>query len=257
MKVAHVQDRHTAIVVGGAGGIGRVICQILAASGSRIGLLDVNDAAGRAVVEGLPGEGHFLDHVDVTSEVSVEAAFDRMEALAPASGLVVVSGGPLGTPARPSDVVNINLDEWNRTFALNATGTFLCVRKFARLRVEKPIEHTRIVLFSSITGQIGSAVTGVAYPSAKAAVMGLTRQAALDLAPHNILVNAVSPGSVATEEFKRFVDAPMLEALKARAPLHRISTPEEIANVVAFLLSDACSYMTGTTIDVNGGALMR
>lgn len=257
MKVAQDQNRHTAIIVGGAGGIGRVICQILAASGSRIALLDINDAAGREVVASLPGEGHFFDHVDVTSEASVEAAFDRTEALASSSRLVVVSGGPLGTPARPSDIVNIDLDEWNRTLALNITGAFLCLRKFARLRVEKPIEKTRIVLFSSITGQIGGAVTGVAYPASKAAVMGLTRQAALDLARYDILVNAVSPGSVATEEFKRFVDEPMIEALKARAPLRRISTPEEIANVVAFLLSDACSYMTGATIDVNGGALMR
>jgi 3-oxoacyl-[acyl-carrier protein] reductase len=123
--------------------------------------------------------------------------------------------------------------------------------------VANPIEQMRVVLFSSITGQIGGAVTGVAYPTSKAAIMGLTRQAALDLAPYGILVNAVAPGSVATEEFKRFVDEPMIETLKARAPLRRISTPEEIANVVAFLLSDTCSYMTGTTIDVNGGALMR
>lgn len=257
MTVSCIQDRQTAIVVGGAGGIGRAICQLLAASRMRVLLLDLNHTAGHKVVDGLPGDEHSFVPVDVTSQTSVEAAFDQAEAHAPASRLVIVSGGPIGTPTRPSDILNIDLDEWDRTFALNTTGTFLCLRKFARQRVKRPVGRTRVVLFSSITGQIGGAVTGVAYPASKAAVMGLTRQAALDLAPHDILVNAVSPGSVETEEFKRFVDAPMIAALQARSPLRRISTPEEIAHVVAFLLSDACSYMTGTTIDVNGGALMR
>jgi NAD(P)-dependent dehydrogenase (short-subunit alcohol dehydrogenase family) len=246
-----------AVVVGGAGGIGRAICRNLAATGFRVALLDLNAAAGVEVLQTLPGEGHVFEFVDVTSEASVDAAFDLVETQVAASKLVVVSGGPLGTPAAPSNIVNVTLDEWNRTINLNATGTFLCLRKFAQLRVANQAPATRIVLFSSITGQVGGAVTGLAYPASKAAVMGLTRQAALDLAPYGIAVNAIAPGSVATDKFNRFVDVFMIKALEARTPLQRISSPEEIAIVACFLLSDACSYITGATIDVNGGALMR
>lgn len=249
--------RQTAVVVGGAGGIGRAICRKLAATGLRIALLDLNEAAGVEILGTLPGQDHIFARVDVTSEASVDAAFSSVETHAPASKLVVVSGGPLGTPAAPSKIFNATLDEWDRTLQLNATGTFLCLRKFAQLRVANPVLATRILLFASITGQLGGSMTGPAYPASKAAVMGLTRQAALDLAPYDIMVNAIAPGSVATDEFKRFVDAPMMKALEARGPLHRIASPEEIADAACFLLSDACSYMTGATLDVNGGALMR
>jgi 3-oxoacyl-[acyl-carrier protein] reductase len=250
-------DRNMAIVVGASGGIGRAICRNLAETGFRVALLDIDDQGAFEVSKKLPGDGHIVARVDVTSEASVAAAFDLVEAAAPASRLVVVTGGPLGTPAAPSNVFTATLDEWDRTMRLNATGTFLCLRKFAQLRVGRHVPFARIVLFGSITGQLGGTVTGPAYPASKAAVMGLTRQAALDLAPYGIIVNAIAPGSVATDEFKRFVDKPMLEALEARTPLHRIASPEEIATVTGFLLSDACSYVTGATIDVNGGALMR
>ncbi|KRB82317.1 hypothetical protein ASE00_09550 [Sphingomonas sp. Root710] len=243
--------------MGGAGGIGRAICRKLAEAGLRVALLDLNEAAGSTIVGSLTGHDHIFVRVDVTSEASVDAAFASVEAHAAASKLVIVSGGPLGTPAAPANIFTVSLDEWNRTLELNATGTFLCLRKFAQLRVAKPVPATRILLFASITGQLGGSMTGPAYPASKAAVMGLTRQAALDLAPHNIIVNAIAPGSVATDELKRFVDASMMKALEARAPLHRIASPEEIADAACFLLSDACSYITGATLDVNGGALMR
>lgn len=249
--------RKIAIVVGGAGGIGREVCRVLAEVGMRIGLMDINEAEAARIVEALPGQGHLLATVDVTDENAVAAAFDRVETEGPAAKLVVIAGGPVGAPDNPTDITTVTLDEWNRTLALNATGTFLCLRKFARLRVDRALPGTQIVLFSSITGQLGGSMTGPAYPASKAAVIGLTRQAAADLAPHGITVNAIAPGAVATEEFKRFIDASAEEQLKARIPLNRVSSPTEIASVVAFLLSDAAFYITGTTIDVNGGVLMR
>lgn len=246
-----------AIVVGGAGGIGSAICTKLAEAGHPVAILDTNAARAAEILSALPGQGHVFEHADVTSEGAVETAFDAVEVRGRPSKLVVATGGPLGTPAAPSNIVNIGLDEWTRTIALNATGTFLCLRKFARLRVANPAPATRILLFSSITGQLGGSMTGPAYPASKAAIMGLARQAALDLAPYDIIVNTIAPGSVATEEFKRFVNADMRAALEARAPLRRIASPEDIATVACFLLSESCSYIAGATIDVNGGALMR
>lgn len=246
-----------AIVVGGAGGIGSAICRKLAETARPVAILDTNEARAADVISALPGDGHVFVLTDVTSEASVEAAFDAVEARGRPSKLVVATGGPLGTPAAPSNIVNVSLDEWTRTLDLNATGTFLCLRKFARLRVANPLPATRILLFSSITGQLGGSMTGPAYPASKAAIVGLARQAALDLAPYDIIVNTIAPGSVATEEFRRFVNADMMKSLEARAPLRRIASPEDIAGVACFLLSEDCSYIAGATIDVNGGALMR
>lgn len=246
-----------AIVVGGAGGIGGAICRKLADAGHPVAILDTNEARAADILSALPGDGHCFVRTDVTSAESVDAAFEAVEARGRPSKLVVATGGPLGAPTAPSTIVNVSVDEWTRTLDLNATGAFLCLRKFARLRVANPLPATRILLFSSITGQLGGSMTGPAYPASKAAIIGLARQAALDLAPYGIIVNTIAPGSVATEEFRRFVNADMMKSLEARTPLHRIASPDDIANVACFLLSEGCSYIAGATIDVNGGALMR
>ena len=250
-------NARTAIVVGGAGGIGGAVCRRLASDGLTVALLDRDAERSETVLRTLDGPGHFTLAADVTDEDAIDAAFEQVEARSAAAVLVIIAGGPLGHPAQPPSIAAATLDEWQRTLTLNVTGTFLCMRKFTRLRAARPLDHGRIVSFASITGQIGATPTGPSYASSKAAVMGLTRNVAAELAPTGMTVNAVAPGAVGTEEFYRLVNGGMVDAIRRAVPLQRIGTPEEIAAAVAFLVSEQASYLTGTTLDVNGGVLMR
>ena len=151
----------------------------------------------------------------------------------------------------------MQLHTWSDTLSLNLTGIFLCVRKFARLRKRAPLAHMRIVNFGSIAGQVGTSPSGVAYAAAKAGIFGFTRHAAIELAKAGITVNAVAPGAVGTDAFNDFVDPAYKASVSARVPLGRVTEPVEIADAVGFLVSEQASYITGATLDVNGGMLMR
>jgi NAD(P)-dependent dehydrogenase (short-subunit alcohol dehydrogenase family) len=115
----------------------------------------------------------------------------------------------------------------------------------------------RIVTFGSITGQVGKTSTGIAYATAKAALMGFTRQVASELASHAIAVNSVAPGAEGTPKFFRLTTEDDRASVGARIPLGRMAATDEIAAAVAFLVSEGAAYITGTTLDVNGGLNTR
>ena len=252
-----MDDRRSAIVVGGAGGIGTAVCQRLAAGGLRVIVVDIASDRAQAVLASLPGEGHSAEHLDVTDEGHVARLFDKIEARHPAAVLVTIVGGPLADPNDPPAITTMTTSEWERTFQLNVTGTFNCLRKFAQLRCSRPLQNSRIVTLGSITGQIGGSPTGVAYAASKAAVFGLTRQVAGELAKEGITVNCVAPGAVGTTEFYRLTTAEYAASVAQSIPLGTIGKPEEVAAAVAFLVSEEASYITGAVLDVNGGFVMR
>jgi 3-oxoacyl-[acyl-carrier protein] reductase len=133
------------------------------------------------------------------------------------------------------------------------TGTFLCIKHAAPHMIAR--RWGRIVNTSSIHGRVGGRATIGHYGAAKAGVIALTRTAARELGPHGITCNVVSPGFIRTAQLERTLAPERLGALSEQVPLKRIGTPEELAAVVAFLASDAASYVNGATLDVHGGRL--
>lgn len=247
-----------ALVTGGCGGIGAAICRRLAADGLVVAVLDRDGAAAQALAAALPGSGHIGLGADVSDEAAAEAAFAAAEAaLGPIDVLVTAAGILVLRPdGNRNAVAETSLEEWHGTQAVNATGTFLFCRAYAR-RVTEPRQGARVVTVSSVAAQLGGYRSSSAYIASKSAVIGLTKGLARELAPFGVTANSVAPG---------LIDAPMLRlsldpADDARAaaniPLGRLGTPEDVAGAVAFLVSADAAYVTGCTIDVNGGYRMQ
>lgn len=246
-----------ALVVGGAGGIGSDICRRLAADGYRITIADRSLQNARDTLGSLKGEGHDAVQLDATNEAEVNAVFDAIEARLPASVLVVASGGLFVDDHRAlPNIATMATSNWDKTLALNITGVFFCMRKFSQLRLARPLKHSRIITLTSTAGQQAGTPTDVAYVASKAALIGLTRQVAFDLAGANITVNTIAPGPIGTPVFFRTTTEEVRSAAAGVTLLNRLGMPEEIAAGVAFLASPEASYVTGTTLDINGGAHM-
>ena len=250
-----------ALVTGGASGLGFATARRFAADGMAVALTDLDEAAARRAAADLDGSGHRGLAMDVSQEAAVVAAFDEVEReMGPVSVLAHFAGTfGAGGSTPGTALLKATLDDWELVHAVNARGTFLCVREMARRRSAIPVEHGRVITTSSVAGQQGGGQSGAAYSSSKAAVLGLMRTAARDLGPLGITVNAIAPGPI---------DTPMLAASQTRnadgtyalvsgVPLGRIGRPEEIAEAAAFLASPGAGFVTGATINVNGGVLMQ
>jgi NAD(P)-dependent dehydrogenase (short-subunit alcohol dehydrogenase family) len=196
--------------------------------------------------------------VDVTDNATVEAMVSKaLETFGHIDILVNNAGGAPG----PGPVILMEEAAWNKTIAINATGTFLCSRAVARHMIDRG-GGGKIVNVSSIAAKEGGPFLS-AYSAAKAAIMALTRVMAMEVAQHNIQVNAVCPGEVDTElqrwgwRVTAFVlnmtyDEVIAEAVK-HIPLGRLEVPDDVANLVAFLASSQSDYMTGQAINISGG----
>lgn len=250
-------DRRRAIIVGGAGGIGSDVARKLASEGYRLVIADFNRDRAREVLDGLEGEGHEIAGLDITSPESVSIAFDGVEASAPASILVVASGGPVVHLGQGANVATMALSDWDKTLALNLTGVFNCIQKFAQLRMANPLEHSRIVIVGSAAGLMAGNGTDIAYMVSKTALFGLARQAAFELASANVTVNVVAPGPVGTPEFFRNTNDQIRAGIASLSLFNRLATPEEVSAGVLYLVSPEASYITGATLDINGGIHMR
>jgi len=172
-----------------------------------------------------------------------------------------IPDSPGGAPVNPDNphpnIATTATEDWNRGIALNLSGVFFCIRKFAQLRLARPLEHSRIITMTSGTGQLAVSPANPAYVASKAALIGLTRQVAYDLAHANITVNTIAPGVVGTPEFYRNTSEEFRAQTARSALLNRLGTPEEVGFGVVFLASPQASYITGTTLDINGGAHMH
>lgn len=250
-------ERRRAIVVGGAGGIGSDICRRLASEGHRIVVADFDLERAQQVSGTLEGDGHEAIRIDVTDEGAVGAAFDAIEAGAPAAILVVATGGPVVHLGQRVNVATMALSDWRRTIDLNLTGVFACVQKFAQLRLAHPLEQSRIVIIGSAVGLVGGTGTDIGYVSAKAALFGFARQAAHELAAAGVTVNVVAPGPVGTPEFIRNTNEHIRGAIASSTLLQRLATPAEVSAGVSYLVSPDASYITGASLDINGGSHMR
>lgn len=250
------------LITGGAGSLGLASARALAEEGARIAVADLDAAEAAKAAASLPGGQHLGVAIDVTDEASVGRAFDAAEqALGPVAVLVTFAGyiGQAMDETRPS-LADMDLERWERLFAVNTRGTFLCLREMARRRQSAPVPEGRIITIASAAGQIGGYQANTGYIASKGAVLSLTKGAARDLAPLGITVNSIAPGPIDTpmlaeargkgEGDKGFANLTML-------PAGRIGRPEEIAAAVRYLASIDAGFVTGATLDVNGGLRMQ
>lgn len=240
-------------VTGGAKGIGAAIVRAFAARGAAVTALDVDMPGLEKLAAELRSHGADVTAVraDVTAWEDVRAAFESVVAARGRIDVLVNNAGGF-SEIKPAE--GIPEDEWELVFRLNVKSAFLCSK--AVLPVMKRQRSGRIVNLSSIAGRGGAVVVAAHYAAAKAAILGFTRHLAREVAADGITVNAVAPGTTATERFRALRTPEQTRALVATVPMGRVAEPAEIAECVLFLASDAASYMTGATLDVNGGVLM-
>ena len=238
-----------ALVSGAARGIGRACAQALAADGAQVMAADVNGDGARETAE-LIGVGARAYVCDFSSPEQIDALFAEVERDVGSVSVLVNNAGVAST----ADFLETSLEDFKRVIDLNLVGTFTATQRAAKRMVAESITGA-IVNMSSINAQV--AIPSIAaYCASKGGVMQLTKAAALALAPHGIRVNEVGPGSIDTAMMAGVNANPeAMDMVMSRTPLKRIGTPEEVANIVAFLASDKASYVTGETIYVDGGRL--
>ncbi|MOA18306.1 3-oxoacyl-[acyl-carrier-protein] reductase FabG [compost metagenome] len=155
-------------------------------------------------------------------------------------------------------IKDTTLDIWERSFAVNARGVFLCGRAYLRRREAAPLAHGRIVTFTSVAAQLGGYRSSASYIAAKSAVLGLTKAMARESAHLGVTVNGIAPGLIDTDMLRSTVTSSGALAAAAQAiPLGRIGTVDDVAAAVRFLASEEAGYITGSVIDVNGGYRMQ
>lgn len=247
----------TVVITGGAGGLGSAIAIASAEQGASVGILDTNQGAIDELLSKLREGGFTVAGrvLDVRDSLAVKSAFDEIAVtLGRIDILITAAGGSLGTPR---DLDEISDDDLDLVLDVNVKGTFYCVR--AAIPHMKKVGGGAIVTFSSIGGRSPSPVTGIPYAASKAAILGLTRRLAKEVAPDNIRVNAIAPGLFLTDRllgmFEAMTPADQREVTDG-IPLGRIPKISECVNPVLFLASEEASYITGTVLDVNGGRFM-
>jgi meso-butanediol dehydrogenase/(S,S)-butanediol dehydrogenase/diacetyl reductase len=242
---------NVAVVTGAASGMGNACAVLLAARGARVVLVDLNPAVEQIAVE-LGGAAH-------VGSVADSAFCDRVVSASEATyGSVDILVNAAGTIVR-ADAIDTSDAEWRRIFSVNIDGLFYMCRAALRGMVAR--RHGSIVNFGSIWGDVGGP-GHAAYAATKGAVHQLTKSMALEHARDGVRINAVLPGEIRTPMLSSERDHPPteeeLQALADRAvPMGRLGDPAEVAEVVAFLASDAASYMTGSLVTVDAGYTAR
>jgi NAD(P)-dependent dehydrogenase (short-subunit alcohol dehydrogenase family) len=253
-------EGRTAIVTGGAAGIGAAIAKLYVGEGARVVVADRDFAAATATAAALGDAAVAMAlEVDVTRESQVQALaretlarFGRIDILVNNAGIM-----------RKAYVKDMTEETWDAVVDVNLKATFLCSKAVLPAMIEA--KRGRIVNIASIAGKVGEP-TASAYSAAKFGVIGFTRSLALEVARYDILVNAICPGPIPTALGQQGwrdganvqgVDLDkVMERVNSRSPLGRLGTPEQVARMAIFIASDDCDFTTGSAFNVDGGIIM-
>jgi NAD(P)-dependent dehydrogenase (short-subunit alcohol dehydrogenase family) len=251
-------DGRVALVTGGASGIGAAIAAAFAATGARVAVADLDGAGAARVAQSLGG-GVLGTPIDVAHEASVQDAVASVRKVLGPIDILVNSAGII----RKAWVAEMNEATWDQVLDINLKGTFLCAKAVLPDMIAKT--RGRIINIASIAGKVGEP-TASAYSASKFGVIGFTRSLALEVARHDILVNAICPGPIATPLGEQgWRDGAAVEGVEidrimtrvnGRSPLGRLGTVEQVAKMALFIASDDCDFTTGSAFNVDGGIIM-
>jgi 3-oxoacyl-[acyl-carrier protein] reductase len=237
----------SAIVTGAARGLGRCIARSLAACGAKVACVDINEETLKETIDAIRGSGGIAEPIacDVTNSGRVGEVVDE----------VVKSWGGLQILVNNAGITRDNLimrmkdEQWDAVININLKGTFLFTRAATRPMMKG--RGGRIINIASVSGLMGNPAQAN-YSASKAGVIGLTRTVAMELASRSITVNAVAPGFIATD-MTAALGEEMIEKIKKEVPLGRMGDPQDVADAVLFLASDAAAFITGHVLTVDGG----
>ncbi|GAA3108408.1 SDR family NAD(P)-dependent oxidoreductase [Streptosporangium carneum] len=241
-----------ALVTGGSRGIGAATCRALARSGARVAVNGRDQAAIDAVVDEIVASGGEAvgAPADVTDEAEVLAMRDAVERELGPVGILAAFAGGQGAPAPTAD---LGAGRWRSVIESDLTSVYLTVAAFLPGMVDRG--EGAIITMSSTAGRAPGGANA-AYAAAKAGVVMFTRHLANEVGRHGVRVNCLAPSAVLNDRMRRFMTGEQLDELAATYPLGRIGRPEDVAEAVLYLASDASSWVTGVTLDLTGGRVI-
>jgi 2-hydroxycyclohexanecarboxyl-CoA dehydrogenase len=248
------RQSRVAIVTGGASGMGRSICEQLAARGDQVAVLDVNVDLAQEVAAEISGRGGkaIARAVDVSDRASVDAAVDAVREQLGPIGILVTSAGIVAF----EPFMDITVESWQRVIDVNLTGTFHCVQSVLPDMIAA--KWGRIVTISSSSAQRGSPKMAQ-YAASKGGVVVLTKVLAREFAPHGITVNDIPPSAIETpmqHSAQAVGNLPSDEKMIGAVPIGRLGTGDDIAAACVFLCSEEAGFITGQVLGVNGGSVI-
>lgn len=239
----------TSVITGAGRGLGRALARLFIKAGANVCYITRTQYADLREEVGGYQEQALLVTADVSVPEQVQRAFEAVHQRFGSIDILINNAGIAGG----GRIEDITPDIWDRVMANNVRSQFLCIQ--AALPYMKQRRYGKIINISSVAGRDKSLVLGCAYTTSKAAVIGLTRQVAVEVASFGINVNCLCPSQHRTPMLEAVLTPELEAALLKRIPLGYIAQPEQIANVALFLASDEADYMTGAIVDVNGGLL--
>lgn len=242
----------TVVVTGSASGIGRGTAQAFLERGANVALLDINETGLNDLINQNEDKAEKLLKLptDITNSEEVDRSIAKIIEWSGQIDVLVNSAG-----LYVQEMVSEMSDSfWDKTMKINLYGSFYCCRSVAQEMIKR--KYGRIINFGSIAGQRGS-IANAHYTTTKRGIEGFSRSLALELAPYNINVNCIAPGIILTPIFSEEILKERGDAWLKTIPLGRFGTPEDISKGVMFLCSEYADYITGFTLDINGGMYLR
>ena len=235
-----------AVVTGGASGIGQGIAGMLAKAGARVMVCDIDEDKGKKTASKIGGEFHQLDVTDRSAAERV------IETIVQQHGRIDILAANTGIYPEVT-IEDMTEDDWDKVQGINLKGIFFIAKP--ALAAMKRQGHGRVILTSSITGDITGYPGGAFYGATKAAILGFMRSAALEYARHGVTVNAIQPGMIATEGLKAQLGVLSEKGAKA-VPMKRLGEPEDVGAAVCFFASSEAKYITGQALVIDGGQIL-